>query len=379
VSAVVVKLDTEVKIKDFVRGCALLGTGGGGLPEDGLKSLMRAFQEGQELGWVDPNTIGDETWTVCTYGMGSIAPRTPEILKTMDEWGLKEVKKPKKLVEAVKELEEYKGIKIGALVCLEIGGANTPDPVAAAADLGIPIVDGDYGAGRAIPEIPQNTPNLKGYPMTPMSSVDEWGNICIIKETANNTLAEKIGKLVSTVAFNLVGNTAYLLKGKQMRECVVPGTLTYAYELGKTIREAREAGSDPVEAARKKLDGWLLFTGTVTKKDWENREGYYWGTQYLDGTGRFAGHTFKIWFKNENHVSWFDEKPYVTSPDIISVVDAKTAEPITNPAAEAGQQVAVLGKRAHDVFRTEEGLEVLGPKHFGFDIEYVPIERRIKG
>ena len=163
----VVKLDTEVKIKDFVRGCALLGTGGGGLPEDGLKSLMRAFQEGQELGWVDPNTIGDETWTVCTYGMGSIAPRTPEILKTMDEWGLKEVKKPKKLVEAVKELEEYKGIKIGALVCLEIGGANTPDPVAAAADLGIPIVDGDYGAGMAIPEIPQNTPNLKGYPMTP--------------------------------------------------------------------------------------------------------------------------------------------------------------------------------------------------------------------
>jgi DUF917 family protein len=43
--------------------------------------------------------------------------------------------------------------------------------------------------------------------------------------------------------------------------------------------------------------------------------------------------------------------------------------------------VAVIGvKTFDDVWRTAKGLELLGPRHFGFDIDYVPIEElaRIK-
>jgi len=372
------ELNSKQKIEDFVRGCTFLGTGGGGLPGDGLKALMNAYNEGEKLEWIDPDDIDDEDWTICTYGMGSIAPRTPEIKEKMKKIGLTKVKYEEKCVQAIKELEEYKGIKIKAIVSLEIGGNNTPEPVATAARLGIKVVDGDYGAGRAIPEIPQNTPNLKGYPMTPMTSVDEWGNICIIKKTVNNALAEKIGKLISSVAFALVGNTAYLLKGKEMKECLVPGTLTLAYNIGKTIRESRENKKDPIEAVINLIKGYILFEGQVSKKNWEDREGYYWGTTYMDGTGDFKGDTFKIWFKNENHISWYNGRSYVTSPDIITVVRKDTCEPITNPELEVRDKVVVLGKKAHDVFRSEKGLEVLGPRHFEFDFDYVPIEKLIK-
>jgi len=38
----------------------------------------------------------------------------------------------------------------------------------------------------------------------------------------------------------------------------------------------------------------------------------------------YAGHHLKIWYKNENHISWLDEKPYITSPDGLNVIDPKT-------------------------------------------------------
>jgi hypothetical protein len=41
-------------------------------------------------------------------------------------------------------------------------------------------------------------------------------------------------------------------------------------------------------------------------------------------------------------------------------------------------KVYVIGFKAHNIFRTEKGLEILGPKHFGFDIEYTPIENAIE-
>ena len=33
---------------------------------------------------------------------------------------------------------------------------------------------------------------------------------------------------------------------------------------------------------------------------------------------------------------------------------------------------------AHPLWRTAKGLEILGPRHFGFDFDYVPIETVLK-
>lgn len=40
--------------------------------------------------------------------------------------------------------------------------------------------------------------------------------------------------------------------------------------------------------------------------------------------------------------------------------------------------MAVIGRKGHRIHRTLEGVEVLGPRHFGFDLDYVPIEDRVK-
>jgi len=369
-------LSSDKEVRDFVRGCTFYGTGGGGSPDYGYGILTRVLKEKKRIPVFDPESIADDDWTVCAYGMGSIAPRTPEILEEMKRLSLTRVKVTYKLAEAIRELERFAKVRVDVIVPLEIGGANTPDPVATAAHMGIKVVDGDYSGGRAIPEIVQTAPHIAGKRMNPLSSVDEWGDRVLLEDSVNNLVAEKIGKLVSILAFgNLAGNATYLLRGREMKKLVTSGTVLRAATAGRAIREAREEGKEIAREVVKASGGYLLFEGTITKKEERDQDGYYWGSNELKGTGEFSSHSFKYWFKNENHLTWMDGKLHVTSPDIICVIDSRTGEPITNPASKVGDRVSLIGYRSADRFRSPRALEVLGPRHFEVEAEYVPIEK----
>ncbi len=359
--------------EDFVRGCLFMGTGGGGSAEWGMGMLTAALEEGLKIEWVDVSEIPDDAWTCTPYGMGSIAPPSPETETEIQRMGLVDKLGYRTMEVAVQELAEYAGVEIGAIVPAELGAGNTPAPLITGVRLGIPVVDGDY-AGRAIPEEMQGTPYLYGKNSWPFSSVDRWGNICIGKETCNPYMLERIGKMLSVAAYGMTSMAATLLIGREMKEILVPGTLTKCLGLGRAIREARERGDDPLQAAIEYTGGWLLFEGEVTGKDWEDREGYMFGTTHIKGTGDYEGHTLDVWFKNENHVSWLDGKPFICSPDLVTIAHRETGEGITNTVVEAGHQVAVVGIKGLEAFRSERGLAAAGPRYFGFDIDYVPIE-----
>jgi uncharacterized protein len=372
------QLRTKQDCEDFVRGCTVMGTGGGGGPSRGMKQLLTGLAEGLLPGWTDVQDVADDAWVACPFLMGSIAPKTPEALAEMSELGMTEARYPNAIMNAIQELETYTGKKIGAVVPIELGGGNTPESVVQAARLRIPCVDGDY-TGRAIPEITQITPVLFDKPLDPITSVDEWGDISIIKTAINPALSERLGKYLAVAAHGLVCMAGILVTGAECKEILVKGTLTRCLALGQTIRAARERGSDVPSATAKAMDGWVVFKGVVSEKKWEDRAGYYWGTHTLTGIEEFAGQTFKVWFKNENHISWLNEKPFITSPDLICLVNRATGEPKTNDAVAEGDVMAVIGAKAPRPFiERPKGVELLGPKHFGFDLPFVPIERLVK-
>lgn len=371
-------LSTMQDCEDLIRGCLFMGTGGGGSAEWGREVFTAALEEGLKIEWVDVDDIPDDAWTVTPYGMGSIAPPSPETQEGIARLGLVDRLGRRAMEVAVREMEKYAGVKIGAIVPVELGAGNTPAPLITGARLGIPVVDGDY-AGRAIPEEMQGTPYLYDKKGWPFASVDRWGNVCIVKEASSLHMMERMGKMLSVAAYGFCHMAAYLLIGREMKEIVVRDTLTKSLELGRAIRQARERGEDPVLASLEFTGGWRLFEGEVVKKEWEDREGYMFGTTYIEGKGKFKGHAFKVWFKNENHISWLDDEPFVTSPDLVVIVDRKSGEGITNTLLDAGQEVAVIGIKGLEAFRSEKGLGGAGPRYFGFDIDYVPIEERMKG
>lgn len=370
-------ITTVQEVEDLVRGVTFFGTGGGGDPVKGLKFLKETLKDVGKIELIDVEDLDDNAMVCTCFYMGSIAPHTPEVKEKMKRMGLDKMTYERVLPEAVKALERHLGKTIDAIVPIELGGINTPAPIDAAARLGKKVVDGDY-AGRAIPEIVQTTPSLNNKTLDPMTSVDEWGNIVFIEKVRNHACAEAMGKAISTVAFGLVGQTAFVMTGKELKELLVRGTVTESIAVGKALREAREAGKDPAEEVAKLLNGWVLFKGKVVDKDWEDKEGYFWGTHTISGVGKFAGHEFKIWFKNENHISWLDNQVYVTSPDIIQVIDAKTGEPITNPDLAVGDEVSVVGVKKREAFATQAGIDRVGPTHYGFNIVHKPIEEVVK-
>ncbi len=370
------RLKTRTDVEDLTTGCTFFGTGGGGDKELGLKMLYPHIDAGKTIEIVDVDTIEDEDWVACPYYSGTIAPPTPEIekLRSRFDWDYYE----KELATGLRLLEDHMEVKFAATAAFELGGVNTPAPIDAAVRHGIPCVDGDY-AGRAVPEICQNTVCAKGFSMAPLALVDWYGNKTLVQDIINYEMGERISKALSEVAWGRVGNVAFPVKGNEFHDVIIPGTLSLSYGVGKTIRESRESGDDPAEAIVDEFGGWTLFKGEVVVREWENRTGYMWGKTTIKGTGPKGGKELKVWFKNENHMTWLDGEMWVMSPDIIEIIDQKTGEPITNTDIKKGDEVSVIGMKAsHEIFRQPEGLDVLGPKHFGFNADYVPIEKLMK-
>ena len=363
-------------VKDLSFGLALLGTGGGGDPDQGLKFLLEDLEAGREITVIDIDDVAKDALTATSFYMGSIAPPKPEVLEIINKWGKYEF--ADLAVTATKILEKEVGKKVFALVPVETGGLNTAAPMSIAAKLGIPTVDGDY-AGRAVPEVEQITAGFLGIPWTPFILFDRFGDMVVIREVVNCQQLEKIGRNVCVAGYGLTGGAALPLTGRDMRRAIVPKTISRAIKVGRVAREARESGKDPVKAITNAIDGHLLFKGRVRKFGWEDKEGFMWGENEIDGMDEYAGHELKIWFKNENHIVWKDGKVMATSPDLIcSCIDLKILKPLTNDKIKEGMEVAIVAVRAPDIYRTPEGIKALGPRHFGYDIDYVPIETRLK-
>ncbi len=364
------RLHDQVAVDDFLRGANFMSACGGGDPAQQRKLLYEDLARGIEVGWSPIDAGSDET--VCTACFsGSVAPGSFE--DSPEDQALAPGARIKRaMAEAVLELEDYLGRPIPGLVSIEIGGINTGGILDAAANLGKKLVDGDY-AGRAIPELHATTPHVFGMDVLPWALCDDYGNRLVIRDAASNAFAERIGKFLAKASFGMIGCALAPLPAHQVARILVPDTLSECLELGRAIRVAREQGVDPVRAAADALDGWVLFKGVITGREWRDT-GYMEGFHEVSGEGEFAGQTLKVWFKNENHLSWLDGKPYVCSPDLIEVCDAETAEPLVNTYMEVGARVAVVGRRRRAAFDSEAGLAALGPRHFGWDLDFTPIE-----
>ena len=397
-------LATLQDCEDFVHGLTFCGTGGGGgQAERGITILaeqvvgvgLRAHP-GQKIEIVDITDLPDEAWTVMTAGLGGRPPAEGPDPKELARLGLTEVKyqRGESLMAVIHELAEYAGVEIAAIVPGELGSGNTPIPLITALRLGVPAVDGDYAGGRAIPEIRQTLPEILGKSICPMAYLDRWGNVCIIKEAVSGTMVDRIGRMLTVAGYGGVAFAGYLMQAGEARQFMELGSLSRALAIGRARREALKEGADdaddkahpkahpkdPASAMAQAVEGWILFRGVVEAAEWEDRgEGYMfgYGTNRIEGLGEFESQSFSIWYKNENHISWLNGEPFVTSPDCIAVVDLETGEALTNSAITSGQSVAVIGWRGSKVQRTEKGLDAIGPRYFGFDIEYMPIEERV--
>ena len=61
-------------------------------------------------------------------------------------------------------------------------------------------------------------------------------------------------------------------------------------------------------------------------------------------------------------------------PDLITVMETESGQPITTEELRYGQRVRVIAAPCDRRWRTPAGLALVGPRYFGYDLDYVPVE-----
>jgi DUF917 family protein len=221
---------------------------------------------------------------------------------------------------------------------------------------------------------------MNGVSRAPLAVVTRYGDAIIIPRVYNDFRVEDLTRALAVASGGGVTVAANAVSGKVIKANLIPGFLSQAIHLGRAAREASAAGRDPVEAVVAAGDGYLLFRGIVTKSDSKGEQGFGWTDAVLDGIGAFADSQYRIFNKNENMVAWRDGKLDAAAPDLISPLDPKTGWAMRGGGGvigsfRVGQELAIVGFRNHAIWRTPKAIEMLGPRHFGFDEDYVPIEK----
>jgi DUF917 family protein len=213
-----------------------------------------------------------------------------------------------------------------------------------------------------------------GVPCCPMAIADEKGNTVVIPETISPAWAERLARAV-TVQMGCVACYAVApMTAEQVRRTAVLNTLSLARNLGDAVITARVRGEDPIESILGTCPGKILFNGKIADVDRRTTAGFARGSLSIEGLADYNGERLAIEFQNENLIARRDGQIVCTVPDLICVVDSETGEPVTTELLRYGLRVIVLGLPAPDLWTTPEGLAVAGPRVFGYDTDFSPIQ-----
>jgi hypothetical protein len=371
------KILDKDELEYMLLGVGILGTGGGGDPEFFGRPLIEwDLKKGREYRIISPDKVKDDAFVVCGGYAGSVSAYK-SIGDMLQKW-----EKKFELMEAFKITESFFNRKVDHVVPFELGGVNTPVMLSLAARVGISTVDGD-GLGRAAPETQMSSFLGHGISLTPMPFVDRDGNVLIVEHSTNPTYPDEIMRLALELNGGIGANNHYPMSGKQLKESVIPNTITFSIKLGKAVADALSVKEDPVEAILGVSKGFKLFNGKVKEMSGMDVKAHYLAKATLEGVGDFSGMTMEITFKNEAMLARINKKAVAIFPDLICMVDPKTGKGLMTANLKAGINMTVIGIPAHERLReclkNEVCREAFSPRRFGVaDVEYEPIEILIK-
>jgi uncharacterized protein len=351
------RLFDEPTLRSLARGCAVLGTGGGGDRQIGLLLALQALEEFGPTELVDLDDLEDDALIM---PCGMVGAPTVHIEK-IENGGEGEVLR--------EHLQQLTGRKVAAVMPAEIGGSNGLLPLCWAGRMGLPVVDAD-GMGRAFPEIPQVTMHLAGIDPSPGVMTDERGNVLVF-HAISGAWMERLERSAAVEFGGAGAATEYTMTVGQARGATVRGTYTLAIRIGDALDSAV---GDPMAALVAVTGGFPVLSGKVTDVERRTTRGFVRGSVVIEGLGDDAGRLLRIEIQNENLVALEQGRVLASVPDLITVLDSETADAIPTERVRYGQRVTVIAMPCAPIWRSAFGLQMAGPRAFGYDFDYVPVE-----
>ncbi|GGH46936.1 DUF917 domain-containing protein [Microbacterium album] len=334
-------------------GAAVFGTGGGGAVHTVRYAAQYALEEHGPVPLLSVSDLTDDDLVISMSGVG--APFAGIEMLPADH-------QPETLRD---EVEILAGRPVTAVLATEIGGSNGVGPAAWAARLGVALLDADT-MGRAFPEATMTSTNVAGLPRGPVVMSDVVGNVSVLRTVSPGWLERHVR--ANVVASGAIALGASYLTASDARGALIEGSVSRAISVGRRLL----GSTDPVDDLADELGARVLVAGKVIDVERRNEGGFTRGSVTIAGVGEDRDRLVRVEIQNENLVVLEDGRVLVSVPDLITIVDSETGEAISTELLRFGQRVSVLAWACDPLWRTPRGLELTGPRAFGYEIDYTP-------
>jgi uncharacterized protein len=334
----------------FVVGLTLLGSGGGGDPLP-FRQVLRSTLTAGEVQLHDPADLGDAP--VVAVGMVGATRVFAEKLPSGQE-----------ITRAVRALARWTGIAPAALMPYEAAGLNGVLAVTAAGQLGLPLVDADL-MGRALPRLDQLTRAVAGGPLTPYAMAEPSGQVVLVDD-ADPIALERVARTVVAQGGGWAGAALAPVPARLATTDACTGTLARALRLGRAHAGLARPAPDEVALA---LGGRVLAAGrTVEIARHPSASFGRAGVTIVDD----GGAVLRVEAENEYLLAILDGEPVASCPDLLCLLDRRTAAPIAVDGLRLGDDVLAVALPGPPWWRAApERLRHVDPRAFGLDCDAV--------
>jgi uncharacterized protein len=338
-------------------GCALLGAGGGG--DVGI-ALVMARDAIERHGPVDVVATDELAADDIVMPCGLIGAPTVVLERI---WNGDEGRVLRDTVET--QLNR----SVAALMTFEIGGSNGVLAVCWAARLGLPLVDAD-GMGRALPELQQQTMHLAGIPASPLVLTDGRDNALIIR-SADNLWAERLARSGTASLGGACAGALYCMTAAEARRGAIQGSISRALAIGAGMRSRT---AERIALITDAMGGRELIDGKLIEIERETSGGFVRGSLTVEGMDRDEGRHLRLEFQNEILIAFEEGVAVASVPDILTVLSRDVGLPIATELFAYGQRVSVIACPSAARWREPDGLALVGPRAFGYELDYAPFD-----
>lgn len=339
----------------LVLGSFFLGSGGGfESPSAGLFTLRQLMLRPAPV--VSLSSLADQDCVVlCTF-FGSA---TVEIEKNQN------VSCFEKLLEVIKKDQKR---EITAFVAPGIAGGVPSAPIFLASYFDIPILDADC-AGRCFSELQTISTHVAGiYPKKAFmtNAVGDFFEI----ECNDFSALERHARRITVSSGGACIIVPQILTGEEAKRALIPGTLTQALTIGEILHETRDLNAvmDYTGGRVVGTGGVMSISGITLPDPFRKRiiiknaeEGKTWDV--------YMGNEFDLIFENGECIA--------EVPDIITICNAYTREPLTFKYLMKNSNVTICVMKAPELWYSGKGLALAQSEEY-LNAKEIIVKRKVE-
>lgn len=257
------------------------------------------------------------------------------------------------LGKLIEKIEHTFQKKINAFAMWGVAGGGPFLPICCSSLFDIPILDADF-TGRCFPDLQMLSTNLAGIPPGKSLITNVMGDMFEIECKTFRALERHARRLTMSSGGSCM-IAPQVLTGEEAKRALIPGTLTQAMTIGKIIQETRDLNA-VVEYTKGKLvgvGGVVLCTGLGLPYPFKKR---------IVIRDALKERTWEIWMANEFNLLFENGEMIAEVPDIITLCDPETCEPLTVGQMYLHANVAICTMPAPNVWYSEKGLALVRTK-----------------